>query len=184
VNKQHSHNKLDSIASLETLPLWPVEAPEKFKSIIKLAKNDQSGDLYAYVRKLDTDYVVNLNKIISLNDIYTLERTIIRANLDIKEAEEWATHVAAIVQYFHDDFIKGKLIRDIYYYIPALMIEKDLQEIQKKYKNNIDLYIQDTLLESDKNARNFYYRWRYVRQLVKSSPERDALYFQLKMRFH
>jgi hypothetical protein len=173
------HRKLDSLASLEMLPLWPEEEQQKFGHIIRLAKNDLSGDVYTYLKELGTDYTFTLNKVTNIHEIYTLERAVIRLNNEIKEIENWAEKLAEIVAYWYDDFSKGQLKNDLFFYQAILSIDKDIQQVEQKYQNNIGFFI----LEDEQKAKGLYTIWKSRKEAIKHSPQRELLFMQLEKRF-
>ncbi|QHT65662.1 hypothetical protein GXP67_02765 [Rhodocytophaga rosea] len=178
LTKKRTFKQLDSLFTIETFSLWPIEEQKKLKTILSLAKNKVSGDVYEQIKEYGSEYGFTLNKIIPLSDMYAMERQIIRANNHIQESEKWATTVAEIAQYFYQDFLKGNLNESFFHYTTILQIEKELQEISLIYQDNIASFI-----EKDKNARTFYYRWEMWEKFIRKSPERDNLYKQLQERF-
>jgi hypothetical protein len=132
-----SYRKLDSLAAIDILSLWPEEEQQKFRHIINLAKNGMSGDVYPYLKELGAEYAFTLNKVTNLNDIYMLERAVCKANNEIQEVEEWAADVAEIARYWHGNFIAGTLTNDFFFYKSVLSIDKDIQEVEQEYQNNL-----------------------------------------------
>jgi hypothetical protein len=176
--KKRIAKQLDSLFAIETLSLWPIEEQKKLKTILRLAKNNVSGDVYQQMKEFGSEYAFTLNKIINVSDMYARERDLIRANNQIQESEEWATTVAEIAQYFYQHFLRRNLNEKLSHYTTILLIEKELQEISLTYKGNIASFI-----ETDKNARTFYYRWETWKKYIKKSQERDTLYKMLEERF-
>jgi hypothetical protein len=177
--RRDSYHKLDSLASLEILSLWPEDEQQRFKRIISLARNDLSGDVYAHIKELGAEYAFTLNKVTTLNDIYVLERSILGANNDIYAAKAWAAKVAAIAQYFYTDFINGQLRKDFFYYSSILYVEQEIQQVKQKFNNNIGFL----LLDNEEKARNLLSQWKKKEKEIKHTPERDFLYMQLEQRF-
>ncbi|MDO1448773.1 hypothetical protein Q0590_21025 [Rhodocytophaga aerolata] len=177
--KSTNMRKLDSLALLETFSMWPEEEQQKFKQIISLAKNDLSEDTYDYIKELGSDYAFTLNKVLNLNELYQLERIIIKSNKEIKDVEEWAANIAKVVTYFYDDFIADKLEEDMFYYQTVLYVEDKLQTVSKKYHQDIGLF----LLANEEEARSLYYTWKKWKPAMKPSPARELLFLQLEKRF-
>jgi hypothetical protein len=170
-----SIRQLDSMFTIETLSLWPVEEQEKLTLILALVKNNQSGDVYDQLQEYGSEYAFSLNKVVDLSTLYSLERKIIIANKQIQSAEQWAAIVAQIAQYFPEDFTKGNLTESLANYMAILEVEKNLQQIFIIYKGNLASFI-----EKEQQARSLYSDWRRWKEYVKKSPQRDTLYKQLE----
>ncbi len=78
-----------------------MEDHKKLKTILTLAKNDISSNVYTQLKTLGAEYAFTLNKIIELREVYALERSIVIVGKDIKEMEEWATMLAEVASYFN-----------------------------------------------------------------------------------
>jgi Skp family chaperone for outer membrane proteins len=174
-----SYRKLDSLAAMDILSLWPEEEQQRFRHIINLAKNGMSGDVYTYLKELGAEYAFTLNKVTNLNEVYMLERAVCRANNEIQETEEWAADVAEIARYWHEDFIAGTLTNDFFFYKSVLSIDKDIQKIEQKYQNNIGLLI----LDDEEKAKTLYFTWKNRKADIKQNPQREFLFMQLEKRF-
>ncbi|QHT70788.1 hypothetical protein GXP67_31140 [Rhodocytophaga rosea] len=136
ITKGQIDKRIDSLFKLETLSLWPAEEQKKYKQIVELTKNNKSGDVYAYIKELGSEYASNLNKVISINEIYNLERNLIKVNQQFTQLEEWAAKLAAIVEYFSEGFTINTFEEDMGFYTWVLAVEKEIQDLQQLQKND------------------------------------------------
>ena len=181
IRKKHIDKQIDSLFSLETLSLWPVEEQKKYKHILELTRNNKSGDVYIYIKELGAEYASSLNKVVSITEIYTLERNLIKINQQITGLEEWAANLAAIVGYYSERFKINTFEEDMYLYVYVLGIDKEIQELQQLQTKDGAAF----MLKNEEKARNLYTKWKPVRvkKWIKSSPQRDYLFLQLEQRF-
>lgn len=109
---------------------------ERAQQIALLVKNEETGDVYKQIRKYGIDFVLVLNDIFPIVQLYECERVIVSSEKELAELESWAKSMAAISEYFKHLFLERKLNQPLSYYTKVQSYDRQIDLAYKNFLEN------------------------------------------------